>query len=64
MPFLSTIIFNFVCSVKCIFLVESSAGLLMTTTCSRPSSACSKQNSDSISIESESDLKRYLQIIF
>ncbi|XP_050057996.1 DENN domain-containing protein Crag isoform X2 [Aphis gossypii] len=36
---------------------ESSAGLLMTTTCSRPSSACSKQNSDSISIESESDLK-------
>lgn len=38
--------------------VESSAGLLMTTTCSRPNSACSKQNSDSISIESESDLKR------
>ncbi|XP_026815578.1 DENN domain-containing protein Crag isoform X2 [Rhopalosiphum maidis] len=37
---------------------ESSAGLLMTTTCSRPNSACSKQNSDSISIESESDLKR------
>ncbi|XP_026815579.1 DENN domain-containing protein Crag isoform X3 [Rhopalosiphum maidis] len=36
---------------------ESSAGLLMTTTCSRPNSACSKQNSDSISIESESDLK-------
>lgn len=32
----------------------------MTTTCSRPSSVCSKQNSDSISIESESDLKRYL----
>lgn len=49
---------------KCIFLVESSAGLLMTTTCSRPSSACSKQNSDSISIESESDLKRYLHIFF
>lgn len=39
------------------FLVESSAGLLMTTT-SKPSSECSKQNSDSISIESESDLKR------
>lgn len=39
-------------------LVESSAGLLMTTTCSRPNSVCSKQNSDSISIESESDLKR------
>ncbi|XP_025406020.1 DENN domain-containing protein 4C isoform X2 [Sipha flava] len=37
---------------------ESSAGLLMTTTCSRPNSACSKQNSDSISIESDSDLKR------
>ncbi|XP_025406027.1 C-myc promoter-binding protein isoform X3 [Sipha flava] len=36
---------------------ESSAGLLMTTTCSRPNSACSKQNSDSISIESDSDLK-------
>lgn len=32
----------------------------MTTTCSRPNSACSKQNSDSISIESESDLKRYI----
>lgn len=42
------------------FSVESSAGLLMTTTFSRPSSACSKQNSDSISIESDSDLKRYL----
>jgi len=34
----------------------------MTTTCSRPNSACSKQNSDSISIESESDLKRYLLV--
>lgn len=45
-----------------IFVVESSAGLLMTTT-SRPSSACSKQNSDSISIESESDLKRYYYLL-
>ncbi|XP_050536920.1 DENN domain-containing protein Crag isoform X2 [Daktulosphaira vitifoliae] len=37
---------------------ESSAGLLMTTTCSRPSSASSKPNSDSVSVESETDLKR------
>ncbi|XP_050536921.1 DENN domain-containing protein Crag isoform X3 [Daktulosphaira vitifoliae] len=36
---------------------ESSAGLLMTTTCSRPSSASSKPNSDSVSVESETDLK-------
>ncbi|XP_050430707.1 DENN domain-containing protein Crag isoform X2 [Adelges cooleyi] len=37
---------------------ESSAGLLMTTTCSRPNSACSKPYSDTISVESETDLKR------
>ncbi|XP_050430710.1 DENN domain-containing protein Crag isoform X4 [Adelges cooleyi] len=36
---------------------ESSAGLLMTTTCSRPNSACSKPYSDTISVESETDLK-------